>query len=253
LNINYLKRAYFLLISAMFLLSTHVSAQDNSFIYKGFAVDQETFSDVSGVHVFNQRGRGTVTNENGYFEIPVYLNDTIMFTRIDYESKSVVISDTSNLSNSIIRLKQKVFILDTVDIYSGIPEPTHLFKKEQRGAYIPGITREIDADQNDKLGFGGSMMSPATALYQAFSKKHKEEQKYRELVKDERERNEVEQKAYERLSEILEIEDIEMEQESYDQLVEYCNLNLDWVARSNNYDLYIRVHDCLSKYVKSSK
>ncbi|MCL2098167.1 MAG: carboxypeptidase-like regulatory domain-containing protein [Bacteroidales bacterium] len=61
------------------------------------------------------RNIGTVSDKNGQFNLLVesqYLNDSLLFSCIGYESFSVKISDITE--NAIIRLKEKSFLLNEV-------------------------------------------------------------------------------------------------------------------------------------------
>lgn len=240
----------FILLIVFLLCSNYLFSQKHQFIYKGFIVDQETLADVSAVHVYNQQRRGTVSDSKGFFSIPVRLNDTITFSRIDYEIKKVIIQDTSELENNIIRLKQKIIILDTVDVFSGIPEPTHLYRDKHEPVYIPGVTKEIESKKDYHTSFGEAATSPATALYQAFSKKYKEEKEYHELMEEKREHDELKEEAYTRLDEFFETQEIKIDPEKYDQLIDFCRVSPKWIAASNDYDLYLRMHDCIRNFQK---
>lgn len=237
-------------LAIIYLFHQPSFAQKANFLYKGFIVDQETLADVSAVHVFNQQRRGTVSDSKGFFSIPVRLNDTITFSRIDYEIKKVIIQDTSELENNIIRLKQKIIILDTVDVFSGIPEPTHLYRDKHEPVYIPGITKEIESKKDYHTSFGEAATSPATALYQAFSKKYKEEKEYHELMEEKGKHDELEEEAYTRLDEFFETQEIMIDPEKYDQLIDFCRVSPKWIAASNDYDLYLRMHDCILNFQK---
>ena len=71
---------------------------------------------VANVHVINKSTNiGTISNDNGSFEIPVYVGDTLFFSHIKYKDKFVVITDkTINKLNTNIELEEKTFLLKEI-------------------------------------------------------------------------------------------------------------------------------------------
>ena len=74
---------------------------------------------ISGVHVYNlNRLNGTSTNENGIFNIPVKLNDTLIISHIKYRTQRLVVSEVY-LNTSVpvkIYLEEMTNYLDIVNI-----------------------------------------------------------------------------------------------------------------------------------------
>ena len=90
---------------------------------------------------------GTVSDIKGHFDILIesqYLNDSLLFSCIGYESHSVKISDIKE--NDIIRLKEKTFLLNEVVV---IPR---MFKEK-----VFGITAKkgigVTGFENNNLGY----------------------------------------------------------------------------------------------------
>lgn len=115
---------------------------------------------VSNVHIINQNTKlGTVSNDNGDFEIMVSLNDILLFSSIEYERKEVSITEnyikykrimvelipsvneldevfieglTGNLNYDIKKVPYNTapnhtFILKPVDLKKSLPADTHGF------------------------------------------------------------------------------------------------------------------------------
>jgi len=60
--------------------------------------------DVEGIHVFNQTLQNyTITNVNGEFEIPMSINDTVVFSAIKYELKTVILTK-ENIKNDFLEV-----------------------------------------------------------------------------------------------------------------------------------------------------
>ena len=70
------------------------------------------------IHVFNKtHNKYTITNQQGEFSIPVRINDTIVFSGLQYKLKELVV--TKNVINSLIvsvELEEQVNELDAVYI-----------------------------------------------------------------------------------------------------------------------------------------
>ncbi len=217
---------------------------------KGFIIDRETLSDVSGVHVYNQHRMGTVSSGKGFFQMPVYPGDTITFSRIDYEVFTLIIEEGENYSEMLISMEQKVYILDSVDVYSGIPEPTHLYRKKLEPVFIPGVSREVSKEGDDyKTSVGEAVFSPATALYNAFSKKYKEEKKYHEIKQKEQQEDAEKKIGFDTLEEYLDTQEIIIPRESFEDLVYHCGVTFGWLAHANEYDIHLRMNSCILSFI----
>lgn len=73
---------------------------------------------VEGIHIFNKSsGKGTITNQNGEFNMPVKLNDTLSISGIQFFYREILITKDMILHNRIaIDLYQKINVLDAVEI-----------------------------------------------------------------------------------------------------------------------------------------
>jgi len=70
------------------------------------------------IHVFNKTyNKYTITNEEGEFNIPVRINDTLVFSAIQFQLKEIVISETiiNDMLLSVL-LKEQINELDAVYI-----------------------------------------------------------------------------------------------------------------------------------------
>jgi len=75
--------------------------------------------EVEGIHVFNKTyHKYTITDSSGKFEIPVRVNDTIAFSGIQYDLKTVVITEDL-LKNDILSIALKTKINELDEVYLG--------------------------------------------------------------------------------------------------------------------------------------
>ncbi len=107
---------------SLILLSASTVLIGQSNLIKGFVVDNETYQGLSLVHVFTSYNKGEVTSQKGYYEIEVELQDTLVFSRVNYETKRIAIMDLREKSEVIIALENRTLQLDSIVI---LPEYTH--------------------------------------------------------------------------------------------------------------------------------
>ena len=71
--------------------------------------------DVAGTHVINQSTqRATTTDNNGFFTIPVRLNDTLVFSAVQYKRKEIVVG--------LAVLESKLLFVPLVDMLTELDE-----------------------------------------------------------------------------------------------------------------------------------
>jgi len=69
---------------------------------------------ISDVHVINKNTeQGTITDDNGWFEIPVMIGDSLQFTHINLKSKQIIITkELFKKRNLKISLEENTYALD---------------------------------------------------------------------------------------------------------------------------------------------
>jgi len=147
-------------------LATNSIAQQNTIIHGTIISENQV---ISNVHIINlTSGRGTISNDNGSFEITTKLNDTLLFSSIQFERKKIKITNELISSKEIIiELTTSVTMLNEVtithltgDLYvdiKGIPEdttPKHNFVYKLSDLY-----KNLPEDQH------GSRAAPNVGLF----------------------------------------------------------------------------------------
>lgn len=114
-------------------LATNSIAQQNTIIHGTIISENQVISDV---HIINlNSSRGTISNDNGSFEIKTKVNDTLLISSIQFERKKIRITNELLSSKEIIiELVTSVTMLNEItishltgDLYvdiKGIPEDT---------------------------------------------------------------------------------------------------------------------------------
>lgn len=91
---------------------TTISAQEKRTMLKGKAIiDSLTVADV---HILNTKTNiGTITNDNGSFEIPVKLGDSLLLSHINLQEKFIIITDKIlSEVNFTVSLNEKTYTLN---------------------------------------------------------------------------------------------------------------------------------------------
>ncbi len=264
-----------LVLLFMLTVSLGLKAQDNSsnisLSVEGFITNTEGKS-IEKIHIVDISGnRGTTSNLEGQFRIIAFPGDTIRFTGVGYipyryhvstDRQSPVIplhivmkSDTIMITGINIypwpadaaALKAAILAMD--DQTPGIPDlklnnPNYKAAGTLPGnppSYIPGMANP---------GLTYTIKGPITALYDAFSKEGKSRRKYEELVKADQKRVIAAQRYNADVVKL--ITHFTTDKEIQDFML-YCNLSVDFIISSSEYDLYKAVHDCLLAYIESKK
>lgn len=105
------KLQFFLFLVIATQLTT---AQDKIVQLKGSVISN--VQEVVGVYVLNKTSnKGSITNENGGFSIPVRLQDTIEFSAVQFKNRQIVITQKIlDFKNYIINLDETLEELDEV-------------------------------------------------------------------------------------------------------------------------------------------
>jgi hypothetical protein len=114
----------------LFSFSENILAQgDNPVIqFSGVIIDKDE-RPLQGVYVYVPKaGRGTSTNNVGFFELPTLPGDSIVVSAVGYKKRYFIMPNVLEKAYSVlIELKEDVITLPTVEIY---PYPTEeLFKQ----------------------------------------------------------------------------------------------------------------------------
>jgi len=117
--------------------------------FSGVVVDEDsTSTGLFGVHVYvPAAGRGTVTNQYGYFSLPVLLGDSVIISVVGYQKQNFIIPGNQGDSFTVlVEMVTDTTILSTVEIF---PYPTEeLFKEAILALNLP----VDDESQVDNLG-----------------------------------------------------------------------------------------------------
>lgn len=115
------------ILTLLVLSSFGVLAQDVT----GYVKDSDTKEPVMFCNiVFKGTLQGTLTGEDGYFEFPKAVGDTLLISSVGYEPTELVITK-GNSKNLTVWLKEQVTEISEVTIKPEIPRAKVIFKKIQ--------------------------------------------------------------------------------------------------------------------------
>lgn len=248
----------YFIVFLFFLITSLGFAQNDTIVHtiKGNVVNSETLLPINNVHVINTTNvTGTISNDNGNFELAAKVNDTLLFSYLGFETIKVrITNDWIKNKTAKIALTEKTFVLDEVVIkkynLTGYVEvDTKLIPiVENRYRYsISGL--DAGYEMGDKSPSGvtkvlQSIFNPADFLYNAFGKRPKQMRKLKQMKKDNTIRDLLATK-YDRqtLAALLEVskDDIPL-------ILQNCNYSEYFIKTANDLQILDAISDCYEEY-----
>ncbi len=201
--------------------------------------------------------RGTVSDTAGYFYIPLKFGDTLLVSRIGYTTRIFGFTESTPVYNGEIEivLLEQIYQLKEVVIHpfpSNWKEFSEAFKnlKTDPGpqpADLQLAKEGVPNYQGPAGGFGISITSPISALYDIFGREPKSRRKYAALLAFDKKEAQV-KKRYnaELVKQLTGITDEEM----LKKFLEFCHLDEDFVLHCSEYDLYVAILECYHSFCK---
>ena len=233
----------------LFFFLFYCNCLSQEIVLHGSVVDGETLEALPGVHVFSDLKNGTIADIDGNFHLSVQFGDTIRFSMLGYDSLALVVTDTASYQSLFISLKERSIELDEVEIKDFYQGNTILENAPTETIRVPGANYpENPEGKNYRLGVGGVIFSPATAIYRLTSKSYKEEKRHHvELVRDEKEK-EYYEKARKVFYEALEVIGENFDEYYMVDLFNFMGLSIREVANLAVYDFVKVLPEALEKY-----
>jgi hypothetical protein len=139
--------------------------------FSGVVVDEDsTSTGLFGVHVYVPKvGRGTVTNQYGYFSLPVLEGDSVIISAVSYQSQNFIIPGNQGDSFTVlVEMVTDTTVLSTVEIF---PYPTEeLFKEAVLALNLPvdDVSQEGNLGQEVLARMAQSMSMDASQNYKYY-------------------------------------------------------------------------------------
>lgn len=106
--------------------------------FSGVVVGEDSTSGVPGVHIYvPEAGRGTTSNQYGYFSMPVLVSDSVVISAVGYRKQFFIIPEVGDKKSITVAidLESDTTFLPSIDIF---PFPTEeLFKEAVLALELP--------------------------------------------------------------------------------------------------------------------
>lgn len=245
------------------LISTQIYA-DEPILIKGIVKDQLTNRPISFAHIYiPELNLGTASNLQGEFKFELNVPDSLVVSAIGYEKQVIQLSDSIDKRKLElnIRLIPKVYSLAEIEIrpfptyeefkraileYEMTPEELasdQLYKAFRKNLAMLS-RRSNDLDHRESDG-GISIGSPITAMYNLFSRRAKNEKKYRQLLLADQTKLKVQERlSFEVVSRLTGLKD----KKEVDDFIAYCNFPDSLVLGSSDIQLYTLITQYFKAY-----
>ncbi|OSY89254.1 TonB-dependent receptor [Tenacibaculum holothuriorum] len=241
----------YLLLIILFLSSSILFSQKK---LKGQIVHSETKKPLSAAHILNLNTVvGTITNENGLFELAAKTNDTVLVSYLGFSSiKLRVTNDLLKGNEVIISLVEKPEEVKEVVIKStkliGILEVDvkQVPKDRFTRIHINGLPQTYEVGRPQRISSSpiAKLLNPVDLVYNLFGKKPKQLRKLKKLKKEDDLRKMLAGK-FDR--EVM-MEYLEMDKQELTKLLEDCNYSEYFIKKASDLQMIEAVLNCYESY-----
>ncbi len=238
-------RCSILLLAYIFfsLLFPKAKAQDSLVTIKGKVThDVNTgFNDMLIVNM--SKGKGVFGNLDGTFEIQTHKNDLIKISCRGYKTISITMRDSV--------LKPEYFVSLKLSLLEIIQEQAVIIRPAPSVEELKKTQSEIGTYQYKPLvGTPLEMFfSPITALYQLFSKKEAEKQKYAMFMSQ----KQLEDYIAGVTRYLMKSGLIDLTEEELPRFIARCPINEDFAKQASLYEVSTVINACYKEYAKRYK
>ena len=247
-----------ILLLLFFFLSVSIFSQTDSLavkILKGQVIDSESKKSLSASHILNLNSvTGTITDDQGFFEITAKANDTVMVSYLGHSSiKIKVTNDLLKGNELLIALYEKSEEIKEIIIRSskliGVLEvDVKLVPKDNfTRIKINGIRQTYEIARPRAGDFASpiaALFQPVDFLYKLFGKKPKQLKKLQKIKKEDNLRKIMAGK-FDR--EVM-MEYLEMDRNDLMKLISDCNYSDYFVKNASDLQMIEAVLDCYETY-----
>ncbi|CAM1368969.1 TonB-dependent receptor [Tenacibaculum xiamenense] len=238
----------------MLFIGFIVSAQDNKEKkLKGQIVDTETKKPLSAAHILNLNTvNGTITNENGLFELVAKANDTVLVSFLGYSSIKVKVTNDLLKGNEVeISLSEKPEEIKEIVIKStkliGVLEVDvkQVPKDRFTRIHINGLPQTYEVGRPQKISSPiAKLLNPVDLVYNLFGKKPKQLKKLQKLKKEDDLRKMLAGK-FDR--EVM-MEYLQMDRAELHKLLADCDYSEYFIKKASDLQLIEAVLNCYENY-----
>lgn len=225
------------ILSVFILFSVAVFAQADTVHIKGSIADSYSKLAIHGVSIINPKlSITTATDNNGFFETTISRNDTLLLFYPGYRTTRFTVSDSAKKNLYILHLQL---------------EPLNTGLNSSVVIKAPKTLEQIEAERK-KMGTTPKELerppvvvtSPISALYEYLSGRAREREKLKKQMKE----DEARRIFKELLNFYNENGLIDLPEKHYDAFIDFCNLPVEFLKHSTDYEITKTVVTQYKKY-----
>ena len=243
-------------ILSIYLFSKLIIAQESFEYMNGTVENDATGFPMESVHILNLNNViGTTTDNNGNFEIPVQVNDTLYFSYLGYKSlKVAVTNDMIKFENSKFQLTELAFALEEIILrpylltgYLDIDVKS--VPVNNAGRYrilgLPNAGYEAGNRRRNSISKTfAALFNPADFLHNLFGKKGVQMQKLKKM----RESYELKNLLAIKFDREILVELLKLERIDLDEILRNCNYSDTFIKESNDLQILEAISGCYEEY-----
>lgn len=229
---------------------------DKTVLLKGQVINYLKRNILVGAHLFNLNSViGTITDDEGNFELATKVNDTVYISYLGFQSiKLKITNDLLKGNELVIELHEKTEQIDEVVVKShkliGVLEidAKNVPKDKYARIHINGLPQTYEVGRKSSSNYGYSpvdaFFKPIDFVYNLFGKKPKQLKKIKKLRDDDNLRDMLEEK----FNRELMMEYLDMDAAELNDLLNECNYSDYFIKTASDLQLIEAVLLCYENY-----
>ncbi|MGG8494868.1 carboxypeptidase-like regulatory domain-containing protein [Tenacibaculum sp. TC6] len=248
-----MQNRHIIAVVIMFFSLIATAQNDKESSLKGQIVDNESKKPLSAAHILNLNTVvGTITNEQGLFELSAKANDTVLVSFLGYSSIKLKITNDLLKGNEVeISLTEKPEEIKEIIIKStkliGVLEVDvkQVPKDRFTRIHINGLPQTYEVGRPQKIASPiAKLLNPVDLVYNLFGKKPRQLQKLQKLKKEDDLRKMLAGK-FDR--EVM-MEYLEMDRAELNKLLSDCDYSEYFIKKASDLQLIEAVLNCYENY-----
>ena len=218
---------------------------------KGYVLEGVRKDSLRGAHVLNLSSvKGMITDEKGFFQIPVNQGDTLMFSYVGYQSIKLKISnDLLKAQELTVSLYEKENVIEEVVVKShnlvGVLEVDvkNIPKDKYNRIHIDGLQQTYEVGKPVPKRYNSiyhAVFNPLDFLYDKFGRKPKILRKLKKL-KSKKDMRKLMSEKFDR--EVM-LEYLQMSPKQLDDLLDKCNYSEYFIKTASDLQIVEAILDC---------
>jgi hypothetical protein len=148
MNIKTTILSLFVLLTPFLVFSQDKAEEDKVIQFTGVILDEDS-SSVPGVHIYTPvYGRGTSTNQYGFFSMPALEGDSLVISAVGFKKATYIVPKIKTTTLKVIlKLQADTEMLNEVQVYN-LPPTAEAFKRAVLAVQLPAdydnINKNLD-------------------------------------------------------------------------------------------------------------